>query len=68
MGKNTPPLDKWQMKSWQTVPYALLGTILFAWISSAHLNQYLSVYLVLLAAQLGTVGIYLLMRRLKSKK
>jgi hypothetical protein len=67
MGKLTPPLNKWRSRSWQAVPYTLLGTILFAWVSSAHLNQFFSVYLVLLAAQLGTVGIYLLMNRLRSR-
>jgi hypothetical protein len=63
MRKLTPSLTK----SWQVLPYALMGTVLFAWVSSAHLNPYLSIYLSLLAAQLGTVGIYLVMRR-KSPK
>ncbi|WP_373542017.1 hypothetical protein [Chamaesiphon sp.] len=67
MHKLTPPVNDVRSRSWQLFPYTLLGTILFAAVSSAHLNQYLSVYLVLLAAQLGTVGIYFLMRRLKSK-
>jgi hypothetical protein len=64
MAKLTPLLTK---STWQLLPYTLLGTILFAWVSSAHLNQFFSVYLVLLAAQLGTVGIYLLMGWLKSR-
>jgi hypothetical protein len=55
------------LRSWQLLPYTLLGTILFAWVSSAHLNQFFSVYLVLLAAQLGTVGIYSLMGWLRSR-
>ncbi|MCY7337797.1 MAG: hypothetical protein LH613_16555 [Chamaesiphon sp.] len=67
MSKLTPPIDNLRPRAWQLLPYTLLGTILFAWVSSAHLNQYFSAYLVLLAAQLGTVGIYLLMRRLKSR-
>ncbi|PSB58482.1 hypothetical protein C7B77_04580 [Chamaesiphon polymorphus CCALA 037] len=54
-------------RSWQLLPYTLLGAVLFAWVSSAHLNQFFSVYLVLLAAQLGTVGIYSLMGWLRSK-
>jgi len=64
MAKFTPPLTK---STWQLLPYTLLGTILFAWGSSAHLNQFFSGYVVLLAAQLGTVGIYLLMGWLKSR-
>jgi hypothetical protein len=64
MVKLTPSLTKSKL---QLLPYTLLGTILFAWISNAHLNQFFSVYLVLLAAQLGTVGIYSLMGWLKSR-
>jgi hypothetical protein len=64
MRKFSPQLTK----SWQALPYTLLGTVLFAWVSSTHYDRYLSVYLVLLAAQLGTVGIYLIMRSMKSKK
>jgi hypothetical protein len=64
MSKLNPSITK----SWQALPYTLMGAILFAWVSSAHLNPYLSIYLALLAAQLGTVGIYLVMRRLKSPK
>jgi hypothetical protein len=64
MAKLTPPLAK---STWQLLPYTLLGTMLFAWVSSAHLNQFFAGYLVLLAAQLGTVGIYLLMGWLKSR-
>jgi hypothetical protein len=57
MDKLTPPQPK--SRSWQLLPYTLLGTILFAGVSNAHFdNQFFSVYLVLLAAQLGTVGIY----------
>jgi hypothetical protein len=82
MSKLTPPSDRLRLSgreisfggkspkpttSWQLLPYTLLGTILFAWVSSAHLNQFLSVYLVLLAAQLGTVGIYLLTGWFKSR-
>ncbi len=51
----------------QVLPYTLFGTILFVWVSSAQLNDYFSAYLVLLAAQAGTLGIYLLMRRLKAR-
>ncbi|WP_310483303.1 hypothetical protein [Chamaesiphon sp. VAR_48_metabat_403] len=65
MGKLTPSLTK--SRFWQLVPYTLLGTSLFAWVSSAHLDRFLSVYLVLLAAQSGTVGIYLLVGWLKSR-
>ena len=65
MAKLTPLLTK---STWQLLPYTLLGTVLFAWVSSAHLDGYFSAYLVLLAAQLGTVGIYLLMARLKKSK
>jgi hypothetical protein len=64
MRKQTPALTK----SWQVLPYTLMGAILFAWVSSAQLNPYLSIYVALLAAQLGTVGIYLVMRRLRSPK
>jgi hypothetical protein len=75
MGKITPPLNKWRSRwrsrsigsPWQLLPYTLLGTVLFAWVSSTDIDGYLSVYLVLLAAQLGTVGIYLVMRSLKSR-
>ena len=67
MSKLTPPIYNLRSRPWQLLPYTLLGTILFAWVSSAHLDGYFSAYLVLLAAQLGTVGIYLLMRRLKSR-
>jgi hypothetical protein len=69
MGKIAPPSNnsKSRWGQLQLLPYTLLGTILFAWVSSAHLNQFVSVYLVLLAAQLGTVGMYLLMGWLKSK-
>jgi hypothetical protein len=67
MSKLTPPVNDVRSRSWQLLPYTLLGAVLFAWVSSAHLNNYFAVYLVLLAAQLGTVGIYFLMRRLKSK-
>ena len=64
MSKLTPSITK----SWQVLPYTLMGAVLFAWVSSAQLNPYLSIYVVLLAAQLGTVGIYLVMRRLRSPK
>ena len=64
MAKRTPLLTK---STWQLLPYTLLGTILFAWVSSAHLDRFFAGYLVLLGAQLGTVGIYLVMGWLKSK-
>jgi hypothetical protein len=68
MGKLTPPANDSKSRfGFQLLPYTLLGTILFAGVSSAHLNQFVSVYVVLLAAQLGTVGIYVLMGWLKSK-
>jgi hypothetical protein len=82
MGKVTPPLDKWRSRwrsrffpaerhpnrgAWQLLPYSLFAAVLFAGVSSTQIDGYLSVYLVLLAAQLGTVGIYSLMRSLKSK-
>jgi hypothetical protein len=75
MGKVIAPLTKsrsrWRSRSfgssWQVLPSIGLGAILFAGISSSQIDGYLSVYLVLLAAQLGTVGIYLLMRSLKSR-
>lgn len=50
----------------QVLPYTILGTLLFAGVSTSHLNHFLAAYLVLLAAQLGTLGIYLLQRRFKS--
>jgi hypothetical protein len=66
MGKSTPSQPK--SRSWQLLPYTLLGTILFAMVSSAHFdNQIFSAYLVLLAAQLGTVGIYSIESWLKSR-
>ncbi len=61
MPKLTKPAIDWRSKSWQILPYTLLGTILFAWVSSADLHPYASAYIVMLAAQLGTLGIYLLM-------
>ena len=75
MEKVTLPLKKWRSHSrslsvggsWQVLPYILLGAILFAGISSSQIDGYLSIYLVLLVAQLGTLGIYLLMRSLKSR-
>jgi hypothetical protein len=63
MSKSSKPAIDWRMKSWQALPYTLLGTILFAWGSSMDLNPYVSGYIVLLVAQLGTVGIYLLINR-----
>jgi hypothetical protein len=65
MSKPNPALINLKARSGQILPYALLGTVLFAWVSSAHLNQFFSAYLILLAAQLGTLGIYLLSRKLK---
>ncbi|WP_219891982.1 hypothetical protein [Chamaesiphon polymorphus] len=66
--RGTAPKERLLLtRSWQLLPYTLLGAVLFAWVSSAHLNQFFSVYLVLLAAQLGTVGIYSLMGWLRSK-
>jgi hypothetical protein len=50
----------------QVLPYTILGTLLFLGASNSPLNQYFSAYLVLLAAQLGTLGIYLVQRRFKS--
>lgn len=67
MDKLTSPLTSLKSKAGQILPYTLFGAIVFAWVSSAHLNQFFSAYLVLLAAQLGTLGIYLLLRQLKSK-
>lgn len=67
MSKPNLALINLKSRSGQILPYTLLGTILFAWVSSAHLNQFFAAYLILLAAQLGTLGIYLLSRQLKSK-
>jgi hypothetical protein len=50
----------------QVLPYTILGTLLFIGAGNSPLNQFFSAYLVLLAAQLGTLGIYLLQRRFKS--
>ena len=67
MSKPNLALINLKSRSGQILPYTLFGTILFAWVSSAHLNQFFAAYLILLAAQLGTLGIYLLSRQLKSK-
>jgi hypothetical protein len=67
MSKPTPVLINLKSRFGQVLPYALFGAIVFAGVSSADLNQYFSAYLVLLIAQLGTIGIYLLLRQLKSR-
>jgi hypothetical protein len=67
MSKPNPALINLKSRSGQILPYTLFGAILFMWVSSAHLNQFFSAYLILLVAQLGTLGIYLLSRQLKSR-
>ena len=67
MPKPTLPVVNFKSRSGQLLPYTLFGMIVFAWVSSAHFEGFLSAYLVLLAIQLGTVGIYLLLRQLKSQ-
>lgn len=67
MSKPNLALINLKSRSGQILPYTLFGTILFAWVSSAHLNQFFAAYLILLAAQLGTLGIYLLSRQLKAR-
>jgi hypothetical protein len=67
MSKPNLTLINLKSRSGQILPYTLFGTILFAWVSSAHLNQFFAAYLILLAAQLGTLGIYLLSRQLKAR-
>jgi hypothetical protein len=67
MPQPTSPLINLKSRSGQVLPYALFGAILFIFVSSTHLNQFFSAYLILLAAQLGTLGIYLISRRLKSR-
>ena len=67
MSKLNLDLINLKSRSGQILPYALFGTLLFAWVSSAHLNQFFAAYLILLVAQLGTLGIYLLLRHLKSR-
>jgi hypothetical protein len=68
MSKLPPsPLDV-KSRSVQLVPFAIFGAIVFGWVSSAHLDGYFSVYITLLMAQLGTLGIYLLLRQLKSRR
>lgn len=68
MSKLVPSPFDLKSRAVQVIPYALFGTLVFASVSSAHLNQFFSVYVTLLIAQLGTLSIYLLMRKLKSKK
>ena len=67
MRQPTAPLINLKSRSGQVLPSALFGAILFLGISNTHLNQFFSAYLILLAAQLGTLGIYLLSRRLKTR-
>ncbi len=67
MNKLTSSVIDLKSKTGQILPYTLFGFGLFMWVSSAHLNQFFAAYLVLLVAQVGTLGIYLLSRQLKSK-
>lgn len=68
MSKLTPsPFDP-KSRLGQVIPYVLFGMLVFAGVSSAHLNQFFSVYITLLIAQLGTLSMYLFMRKLKSRK
>jgi hypothetical protein len=67
MNKPTSSLTDLKSKAGQAFPYALFGLVLFVWVSSTPLNRFFAAYIVLLVAQLGTLGIYLLSRQLKSK-
>jgi hypothetical protein len=67
MRQPTSPLINLKSRFWLVLPSAGFGAILFLGISSTQLNQFFSAYLILLAAQLGTLGIYLLSRRLKTR-
>ncbi len=68
MSKLQPsPLDL-KSRPGQLLPFAFFGAIVFGWVSSTHLDGYLSLYITLLIAQLGTLVIYLLMRQLKSRR
>jgi hypothetical protein len=68
MSKLPPsPLDL-KSQSGQLLPFGIFGALVFGWVSSAHLDGFLSVYVTLSIAQLGTLAIYLLMRQLKSKR
>ncbi len=51
----------------QIFPYALFGAIVFAGVSSANIDRFFSAYLILFILQVGTLGIYLSLRQLKSR-
>jgi hypothetical protein len=61
------PIDL-KFRAGQLLPFAIFGAIVFGWVSSAHLDRFLSVYITLSIAQLGTLAMYLLMRKLKSRR
>ncbi len=67
MSKFTPLSIEWKSRLGQILPYSLFGAIVFMGVSSTHLDGFFSAYLILAIAQLGTVGIYLLLRQLKSR-
>jgi hypothetical protein len=65
MGKLASSSPKFRSRAWYIVPAVILGAIAFNGISSADLNYFASGYLALLIAQLGVLGIYVIINRLK---
>jgi hypothetical protein len=65
MGKLASSPPRFRSRAWYIVPGAILGAIAFGGISSTDLNYFVSGYLALLIAQLGVLGIYLLINRQK---
>jgi hypothetical protein len=65
MGKLASSAPRFRSRAWYIIPAAVLGAIAFYGVSSTDLNYFVSGYLVLLIAQSGVLGIYLLVNRLK---
>jgi hypothetical protein len=68
MGKLASTSPRFRSRAWYIIPAAILGAIAFNGVSGANLNYFVSGYLVLLIAQLGVVGIYLIVNRLKASQ
>jgi hypothetical protein len=66
MTKPTSYQPNWENPLWRVLPYGTLGVVIFALTSTAHLNGFLSVYLVLLEAKLGILILYFLIRKIRA--
>ncbi len=55
-------------KMMRSLPYVIVGALIFSFHSSANLNDFLSVYLILLEAKISLLLIYWLSGGFKSNK